>query len=164
MSSFIKYFALIFIIASLAGCFSNSKKEAAVIVDKSIEKSNLQDEAVKKAVKVASKISPVEAEVLEYFSKTHPGLTFNTHPGQQVIATSNGIVVYSGNKMKALGKIIIIKHPLGFYSTYAHNETLKVQNDNKVKKGQIIATTGADNFYFAMKKFETPINPLEYLK
>jgi hypothetical protein len=42
-------------------------------------------------------------------------------------------------------------------------KTLQVQSGNKVKKGQIIATTGKNNFYFEMKKFETPINPIKYL-
>jgi lipoprotein NlpD len=39
------------------------------------------------------------------------------------------------------------------------NQTLQVQSGDKVKKGQVIATTGKNNFYFEMKKFETPINP-----
>jgi lipoprotein NlpD len=37
------------------------------------------------------------------------------------------------------------------------NQTLQVQSGDKVKKGQVIATTGKNNFYFEMKKFETPI-------
>jgi lipoprotein NlpD len=44
------------------------------------------------------------------------------------------------------------------------NQTLQVQSGDKVKKGQVIATTGKNNFYFEMKKFETPINPIKYLK
>jgi lipoprotein NlpD len=34
------------------------------------------------------------------------------------------------------------------------NQTLQVQSGDKVKKGQVIATTGKNNFYFEMKKFE----------
>jgi lipoprotein NlpD len=66
--------------------------------------------------------------------------------------------------MKSYGKMIIIKHPLGFYSTYTQNQSLKVKNGDKIKKGQVIALTGKGDFYFEMKKFETPINPLKYLK
>jgi lipoprotein NlpD len=66
--------------------------------------------------------------------------------------------------MKSYGKMIIIKHPLGFYSTYTQNQSLKVKHGDKIKKGQVIALTGKGDFYFEMKKFETPINPLKYLK
>jgi lipoprotein NlpD len=81
-----------------------------------------------------------------------------------VRAVKDGMVVYSGNKNKKNGKTIIIKHALGFYSSYMQNQTLQVQSGDKVKKGQVIATTGKNNFYFEMKKFETPINPIKYLK
>ncbi len=60
--------------------------------------------------------------------------------------------------------MIIIKHPLGFYSTYTQNQSLKVKDGDNVTKGQVIALTSNNDFYFEMKKFETPINPLKYLK
>ena len=93
-----------------------------------------------------------------------PALLFNTKPGQEVRAIRDGIITYSGNKMKSFGKMLIIKHPLGFYSSYTQNQSLKVERGDQVKKGQIIALTGINDFYFEMKKFKTPINPLKYLK
>lgn len=158
------------------GCFLDApNKHTTIIIDKSTgQENNLPrfPEAVKRFVKKPLKtlltqqkeFVPVNAKLIKTFSKKHPGLTFNTHPNQTVRAIRNGVVVYSGEKTAIYGKMIIIKHPLGFYSSYAHNQTLKVQNGDKIKKRQIIAVTGTDNFYFAMKKFETPIDPLKYLK
>lgn len=175
MLKFIKFFIVIFIYASLIGCFSSSPKRPVIIIDKSTGLENINPSSFAEHIKpetiIAKKIAirknksiPVAGEVIKYFSKKHQGLTFGTYSGQAVRAIRKGVVVYSGDKIKSHGKMIIIKHPLGFYSSYIRNETLKVQSGDKVKKEQIIALTGEDNFYFEMKKFETLINPLEYLK
>ncbi len=168
---------IIFISITLGGCFSSSPKPKVIIVEKSINQHNIDQTrlandvtVVKKTKKIKKKISkkswtiPVAGKVIKTFSKKHTGLTFNTKPGQTVRAIRDGVVAYSGDKMKSHGKMIIIKHPLGFYSAYTRNQSLKVKDGDKVKKGEIIALTGQDDFYFEMKKFETPINPLKYLK
>ncbi len=111
-------------------------------------------------------VFPVHAKVSQKFSKKRQnlGLIFNTKFGQNVRAVRAGLVVYSGDKMKSHGKMIIIKHAFGFYTSYTQNHTIKVRDGDKVKKGQRIATTGKIPFYFEMKKFSEPIDPLKYLK
>lgn len=173
----IRSLLIIFISSILSGCFSSSPKSKVIIIEKSINQHNIDQTRLannevivnetKKNQKQVAKSSwsiPVAGKVVKTFSKQHTGLTFNTKPGQNVRAIRDGVVAYSGNKMKSHGKMIIIKHPLGFYSAYTQNQSLKVIDGDKVKKGQIIASTGQDDFYFEMKKFETPINPLKYLK
>ena len=175
----IKLLVVIFISTSLGGCFSSSPKSKVLVVEKSINQHNINQTRLsselisnKQAKKTASKYKvskkswsiPVAGKVLKTFSKKHQGLTFNTKPGQTVRAIRDGAVVYSGDKMKIHGKMIIIKHPLGFYSTYTQNQSLKVKDGDNVTKGQVIALTSNNDFYFEMKKFETPINPLKYLK
>ncbi|HIC41325.1 MAG TPA: M23 family metallopeptidase [Piscirickettsiaceae bacterium] len=164
---------------ALSGCFSSSPKPAVIIVEKSINQQNIDQTRlasnailskktnnilIKKKSSTKSWSIPVTGKVIKTFSKQHLGLTFDTKPGQTVHAIRDGIVVYSGDKMKSHGKMIIIKHPLGFYSSYIHNQSLKVADGDQVKKGQIIALTGESSFYFEMKKFKAPINPLKYLK
>ncbi len=167
----------IFIVSILiSGCFSSTKKEV-VIIDKSFNQQNidkniwsdntLNTEKSKKKIKSSKSWSiPVEGKIIKKFSKknNHLGLTFNTKPGQKVRAIRDGVVAYSGDKMKSHGKMVIIKHPLGFYSSYTQNKKIKVIDGDKVSKGQVIASTGEAPFYFEMKKFSTPINPLKYLK
>ncbi|HIG89158.1 M23 family metallopeptidase [Candidatus Thioglobus sp.] len=174
----VNLFGIIAISIALSGCFSSAKKEV-IIVEKSFNQQNIsetpwteettsykktkQKSGNKKKTRKSWSI-PVNAKVIKTFSKSQSGLTFDTKTGQQVRAIREGKVVYSGDKMKSHGKMIIIKHPLGFYSSYTQNKTLKVADGDKVNKGQIIAITGKTPFYFEMKKFSEPINPLKYLK
>ena len=65
--------------------------------------------------------------------------------------------------MKSYGKMIIIKHAYGFYSIYNQNQEIYVSEGDSIKKGQVISITGNKPFYFEMKKYEEPINPLKYL-
>ncbi|SFV87211.1 Lipoprotein NlpD [hydrothermal vent metagenome] len=173
MLKLIKTFVVVFISAiMLISCFSDSSKKRVIVIDKSTKWEKIAPvyssehiqakKSVKKTIKKIAvrkdKSIPVTGKIIKYFSKKHPGIIISTHPGQAVRAIRKGVVVYSE------GKIIIIKHPFGFYSSYIQNQTLKVQSGDKVIKGQTIALTGKENFYFEMKKFETPIDPLKYLK
>ena len=108
---------------------------------------------------------PVDAEILKKFSieNNHPGLTYDNVLGQDVRAVRKGEVVYSGDKMTSYGKMIIIKHAYGFYSIYNQNQEIYVSEGDSIEKGQVIAITGNKPFYFEMKKYEEPINPLKYL-
>ena len=162
----IKY--LIFILCIfLSGCFTNSPGQVTV-VEKSFNKIEVNQENTSKVnrVKVNKNWSlPVEASILKNYSKedNHLGLTFNNSEGQEVRAVRNGEVVYSGDKMTSYGKMIIIKHAYGFYSIYNQNQSLLVSEGDVIEKGQLIAITGNKPFYFEMKKYEEPINPLKYL-
>ena len=119
----------------------------------------------KKITKSASKWrTPVSAKISKTFSKKHPGLTFNTHLGQDIRAIRDGKVIHIGDKMSSQGVIIIIRHPLGFYSTYTQNQSLAVSVGDEVTKNQLISTTNGKPFYFEMKKFKQTINPLKYLQ
>ena len=108
---------------------------------------------------------PVDAEILKKFSieNNHLGLTYDNASGQDVRAVRKGEVVYSGDKMTSYGKMIIIKHAYGFYSIYNQNQEIYVSEGDSIEKGQVIAITGNKPFYFEMKKYEEPINPLKYL-
>ena len=88
---------------------------------------------------------------------------WNNASGQEVRAVRKGEVVYSGDRMASYGKMIIIKHAYGFYSIYNQNQELLVSEGDSIEKGELIAITGDKPFYFEMKKYEEPINPLKYL-
>ncbi len=108
---------------------------------------------------------PVDASILKNYSEKdgHFGLTYNNSSGQEVRAVRKGEVVYSGDRMASYGKMIIMKHSYGFYSIYNQNQELLVSEGDRIEKGQLIALTGDKPFYFEMKKYEEPINPLKYL-
>ena len=138
------------------------------VVEKSFNKvldNNQNNSQAKVANKNKNWSLPVDAEILKKFSieNNHPGLTFDNVLGQDVRAVRRGEVVYSGDKMTSYGKMIIIKHAYGFYSIYNQNQQIYVGEGDSIEKGQLIAITGNKPFYFEMKKYEEPINPLKYL-
>ena len=174
----------------LTGCFTNDPNKV-IVEDRSFNKENAvssfeiedvqtiyestesaivstakSEPEKKKAKQKSSWFIPVDAEILKKYSpdEQHLGITFATEPNQEVRAIRDGTVVYSGSKMKSYGKMIIIKHAFGFYSSYTQNQLLRAREGDHVDKGQVIALTGKNPFYFEMKKYSDPINPLKYLK
>ncbi len=156
----------------LSGCLTNDPGQVTV-VDKSFNISNpelsTQNKNETKVIasnnSTSSWVKPVKAKILKDFSvkDKHLGLTFDTQASQDVYAVRAGTVVYSGDKLKSLGKMIIIKHAYGFYSTYTQNQEYYVREGDHVEKGELIAKTGKKPFYFEMKKYSDAINPLKYL-
>ena len=160
-------YSIIVLCIFLNGCFTNDVGQVTV-VEKSFNKvvAKEQNSSTTTKVKVNKNWSlPVEASILKVYSvkDNHLGLTFNNSEGQEVRAVRKGEVVYSGDKMTSYGKMIIIKHAYGFYSIYNQNQSLLVSEGDIIDKGQLIATTSNKPFYFEMKKYEEPINPLKYL-
>ncbi len=163
----------------LSGCLTNDPGQV-VVVDKSFNKANATSTYAVETIETNNSSSfgesqstidstwsiPVDSEILKEYSPEdqHLGITFATSPGQEVRSIRDGTVVYSGSKMKSYGKMIIIKHSFGFYSSYTQNQVLHTHEGDQVKKGQVIALTGNQPFYFEMKKYSDTINPLKYLK
>ncbi len=151
----------------LSGCLTNEPGQVTVI-EKSFNKvldANQNNSKAKVANDDKKWSLPVAAKILKKFSieDNHPGLTYDNVLGQDVRAVRKGEVVYSGDKMTSYGKMIIIKHAYGFYSVYNQNQEIYVSEGDSIEKGQVIAVTSNKPFYFEMKKYEEPINPLKYL-
>jgi len=161
-------FLTLFLLIFLAGCFTNDAGQVTVV-----EKSFNKVEALQQNTKVKTSNSnvnndwslPIDASILKTYSEkdSHFGLTYNNSADQEVRAIRKGEVVYSGDKMTSYGKMIIIKHAYGFYSIYNQNQQLLVSEGEIIQKGGLIALTSDKPFYFEMKKYEEPINPLKYL-
>ena len=152
----------------LSGCLTNQPGRV-VVEEKSfnmVESSSQVSKTQSKKTDVKKNWSlPVDSPIQKYYSEKdgHYGLTFDNTPGQEVRSVRKGEVVYSGDRMASYGKMIIIKHAYGFYSIYNQNQELLVSEGDAIEKGELIAITGDKPFYFEMKKYEEPINPLKYL-
>ncbi|MCR3755198.1 MAG: hypothetical protein CACLOHII_00307 [Candidatus Westeberhardia cardiocondylae] len=106
-----------------------------------------------------------------FIKKKNQGIEIFGYLGQDILATNNGIVVYTGNKIKGYGNLIIIKHNKNYLSTYSHNEKILVCTTDTVQAGQKIATMGKTDtnktkLYFSIYYKGKPINPLliNYIK
>jgi lipoprotein NlpD len=87
--------------------------------------------------------------------------------GQDVSASADGRVVYSGSGLAGFGQLIIIKHNDTYISAYGHNRSLLVREGEEVKAGQKIAEMGklqgAPRLHFEIRRQGKPVDPLKYL-
>jgi murein DD-endopeptidase MepM/ murein hydrolase activator NlpD len=63
--------------------------------------------------------------------------------GWNVRAAAPGIVGYSGSGVKGYGNIVMVIHPGGWVTIYAHNSVNFVKAGQKVKRGAILAELGS---------------------
>jgi murein DD-endopeptidase MepM/ murein hydrolase activator NlpD len=98
----------------------------------------------------------------------HSGLDIGAPKGTPIVATDNGVVIFSGFK-GGYGKAVMIDHGLGYSSVYGHASVLLVTNGQEVTQGQRIALVGSTglstgpHLHFEIRKNGVPQNPLKYL-
>ena len=72
----------------------------------------------------------------------HKGMDFSTwRTGDPIIATANGQVV-TAMYDNIFGNSVIIKHKHGFYTRYAHMNSIRVKKGQYVTQGEVIGTLG----------------------
>ncbi|KPK38937.1 MAG: hypothetical protein AMJ69_07040 [Gammaproteobacteria bacterium SG8_47] len=114
---------------------------------------------------------PADGTLLARFSADDPsgkGIDIGGRRGQRVLAARGGSVVYSGSGLLGYGKLIIIKHDDTYLSAYAHNDRIRVHENDIVNVGQHIADmgdSGSDRvmLHFEIRRDGKPVDPLRYL-
>ncbi|MDZ7788033.1 MAG: peptidoglycan DD-metalloendopeptidase family protein [Halofilum sp. (in: g-proteobacteria)] len=96
------------------------------------------------------------------------GVDIRGEQGQPIHATAAGDVVYSGDGLKAYGRLLIVRHEGDFLSAYAHNSELLVAEGDRVDAGQPIARMGRTRegtalLHFEIRRGGSPVDPLDYL-
>lgn len=100
----------------------------------------------------------------------HNGIDIGAPMGAPVRASASGIVVYSDNVLEGYGNCVIIVHPNGWITTYAHNLRNTVQPGWRVKRGERIAlvgSTGASwgpHLHYELRRWGNFIDPAPYLR
>jgi lipoprotein NlpD len=111
---------------------------------------------------------PAAGEVVQVFNSNTKGIDIAGSLGDPIQAAANGKVLYSGNGVRGLGNLIIISHPGGFISAYAHNRVLLVKPGQEVKRGTKIAEMGdtdtsSPRVHFEIRRQGAPVDPMQYL-
>ncbi len=106
--------------------------------------------------------------VAGFDEQRNKGLDIAGKPGDPVLATADGRVVYAGAGLRGYGNLIILKHNNTFLSAYAHNQALLVKEDQAVRKGQKIAEMGSSDsdrvkLHFEIRRQGKPVDPAKYL-
>ncbi len=118
---------------------------------------------------------PVKGTIISQYGfigkgRKNDGINIKAPAGTTVTAADKGTVVYSGNELKGFGNLILIKHPDGFITAYAHNDKLFVRKGQSVRRGQQISTVGktggvnVPQLHFEVHVGKKPVNPMGYLK
>ena len=101
--------------------------------------------------------------------KQHFGIDLTGAPNENVLATFDGTVIYTGFDPK-YGNVIIIQHKNDFMSVYKHNDTLLKDVSDRVVSGEAIAIVGntgelstGPHLHFELWYKGTPVNPEEYI-
>lgn len=112
---------------------------------------------------------PASGAVIAGFSEaTNKGVDIAGKPGDPVIASAAGKVVYSGAGLRGYGKLVILKHDDQYLTAYAHNQNLLVKEGDEVSKGQRIAELGSTDadrpkLHFEIRRQGRPVDPMQYL-
>jgi lipoprotein NlpD len=112
---------------------------------------------------------PANGPVTAAFDETkNKGISISGKVGDPVVAAADGRVVVSGAVIRGLGNLVVLQHPDGFLTAYAHNQTLLVKEDQTVRQGQRIATMGSSDsdtvrLHFEVRRQGKPVDPLAFL-
>lgn len=99
----------------------------------------------------------------------HRGIDIPGPYGQPIVASNEGIVIFSGYHW-SYGNYVIIDHGGGISTLYSHASKLLVSKGQAVSKGETIALVGSTGYstgnhvHFEYRINGAPQNPLNYVK
>lgn len=76
----------------------------------------------------------------------HLAIDVGAEPGTPIHAVERGIVAYVGRAVRGYGNVVIVVHPKGWVTWYAHNRQNRVVAGQRVERGEPIATVGATGY------------------
>lgn len=101
-------------------------------------------------------------------SDWHPGIDIANDYGTPIVATADGVVVYS-EWYSGYGNMVQIDHGYGITTIYAHNSRNVVSAGARIKKGEVVAYMGSTGYstgnhvHYEVRVNETAVNPANYL-
>ena len=100
-------------------------------------------DVVNNRISKISFLAPVDGFVTQLIdkSKQHNGIDIASEKGEPILASNNGIVMFSSIHGD-LGNTLIISHPYNYFTIYGHCDSLFIKEREKVFKGEVIATVG----------------------
>ena len=119
-------------------------------------------------------IWPVSGNVLKAYGASangarNDGVNIAAPKGTPIKAAAGGEVVYAGNELAGFGNLILIRHPGGWVTAYAHADTLAVKEGDLVNQGQQVGTVGSTGnvsspqIHFELRKGKEPVDPGQHL-
>ena len=109
-------------------------------------------------------------ENLSGVSTKWKGILIEAKEGSDVLACEAGTVIFS-DWVQGWGNTMYIDHGNGFLSVYAYNESLYKKANDRVRRGETIASVGntggrvgkSPALYFELRHASKPLNPLQWI-
>ncbi len=118
---------------------------------------------------------PLRGDIIEDFGprgagQHNDGINIRAAKGAAVRAAEAGVVVYTGNELKGLGNLLLLRHDGGWVTAYAHADKISVKRGDVVKRGEVIAQAGSSGnvnmpqLHFEVRRGTKPVNPVDFLE
>ncbi len=107
--------------------------------------------------------------LLEGETREHPGLDIAVPTGSYIRAAGAGLVVEVGED-PVYGRFVVVDHPDGYRTRYAHASELLVASGDSVRRNEVIALSGstgrstAPHLHFEISQNGQLVNPLTIVK
>ncbi|ABZ83494.1 peptidoglycan-binding peptidase m23b, putative [Heliomicrobium modesticaldum Ice1] len=122
---------------------------------------------------LSSLVTPLEGTVTSPYGPRrgvfHHGIDIAADKGETIRAAQRGRVVFAGWKA-VYGQTVIIEHPFGVATLYAHSSKILVNEGERVERGRPIAQVGATgvatgpHLHFEVRLDSRAVNPAAYLR
>ncbi len=102
--------------------------------------------------------------------RNHKGLDIAAPTGTEVYASASGKVIRAGWNSGGYGNYVIIEHPDGYRTLYAHGSEVIAVEGQEVEKGQLILLVGSTgdstgpHCHFEVRINNICVNPEDYLR
>ncbi|SHE71481.1 M23 family metallopeptidase [Devosia limi] len=113
---------------------------------------------------------PVSGRVItDFASSKGTGINIEAAEGATIKAAENGTVIYVGSGVEGYGNLVLIRHPNGYVSAYAHLKSMSVSKGSVVGRGDTIGAAGMTGsvtkpqLHFELRKGATPVDPMPLL-
>lgn len=102
------------------------------------------------------------------YREFHAGIDIAAPTGTPIVATADGLVIFSGY-VRGYGYVVIIYHGYGYTTLYAHMSGREVKTGERVVKGKVIGYVGrtgrttGPHLHYEVLKYGIRQNPILYL-
>lgn len=98
-----------------------------------------------------------------YLKSFSPGIEITGKKKSAISSVATGVVAYVGN-LRGYGKFLIVEHEDGYYSMYSGLESLIVEENQVVTRGEKLGNTPTGVIKFELRQGRDPIDPIEWIK
>lgn len=100
---------------------------------------------------------------LNQYIFTSKGLLFKAQPKAAIRSVGPGVIIFS-DVVPHWRETLIIQHDDHYYSVYAGLKEGPKKLKDAVEKNEIIGEALSEEFYFELRHFDNPINPISWFK